>query len=155
MHVNNIKDMLKHVRNHRRRLYALGMEVQGPTLLKKVMFGMHDCEKFVFLPWLWKYYGGKGNKQKAKVIYTRMNSLGKFLLNIVLFFLPYSQEEIHRMKRFERIVDVIDRHCDIVALEEFNLKKQRPLTNFIRMTDLPCAITFKKKWLDKFEHENH
>lgn len=150
-YVNNLYDMLKHVQHHRHRVFQLGMEVTGPKQLKKIVFGLHDLEKFVFLPWLWKYYGAKGaGNQNARKLYTRMNKLGYFIVRTVLFFTPYTKEEINRMKRFERIVDVIDRHCDPVAMEEFNLTIKRPLVNFIRREDLPCAITFKQKWLRHF-----
>lgn len=155
VYVNSLGDMLHHVRNHRRRLYSLGTDVKGPQTLRKIVFGLHDVEKFVFLPWLWKYYGAKGaGNSDAKKLYTRMNKLGYFILKIVLFFTPYNKEQIQRMKRFEKIADVIDRHCDPVAMEEFNLKEKRPLVHFIRREDLACAITFKKRWLDRFSGEH-
>lgn len=151
-YVKNIWDMLNHVRNHRRRLYSLGKDVKGPMILRKIIFGLHDIEKFFFLPWLWKYYGPRGSGNPiAKKLYTRMNKVGYFILKCVLFFTPYNKEQIQKMKRYEKIADVIDRHCDPVAMEEFHLKEKRPLVQFIRREDLPCAITFKKRWLDRFE----
>lgn len=150
VYVKNIWDMMKHVRHHRHRLYILGMETKGPKGLKQIVFGLHDIEKFLFLPWLWKYYGPKGNKKKAKAVYTRMNQFGDFIINTVLLFTSYTAEQIKEVKRYEKIVDVVDRHCDPVALEEFNLEKQRPLTNFIKVNDLPRAVAFKKKWMDRF-----
>lgn len=154
VYVKNIWDMLNHIRHHRQRLYTLGMETKVPHHLKKIVFGLHDIEKFLFLPWLWKYYGKKGDKVKAKKLYTRMNKCGYFIINAVLFFTTYSKEEIKKVKRFEKIIDVIDRHCDPIALEEFDLERTRPLVNFLSVHDLPCAITFKKRWLEKFDSQN-
>jgi hypothetical protein len=151
-YVKNIWDMLTHVRNHRGRVYFLSAEVKGPKFLKTIIFGLHDIEKFIFLPWLWKYYGAKGaGNPNAKALYIRMNKTGYFIIKCVLALFPfYTSEQVRKMKRFEKIADVIDRHCDPVALEEFNLTTTRPLVQFIRRDDLPCAITFKKRWLNKF-----
>ena len=49
--------------------------------------------------------------------------------------------------RIERIADVVDRNTDPVTMEEFNIQKQRPLSDFVRdPADLALAIELKQKY---------
>jgi len=157
-HVNNIFDLAKHVSHHRKRVYFLGMKhlMRHQTTSKeqktasKIILGLHDIEKYLFLPWLWKYYGKKGNKANARKLYTRMNKVGGYILQTVLYFFNFNKTLVEKVSKIEKIVDVIDRHCDPVALEEFDLKEKRPLTLFLERKELPFAMTIKKLWLDTF-----
>ena len=154
-HINNIKEFARHISNHRTRVYALGMTMRGPKILKTIIFGLHDIEKYFFIFQLWKYYGSKGHgpeRRKAIELYTRMNKLGYIIISVVLFFVRFPEHSVDKVKRLEKVIDVIDRHCDPVALEEFNLKEKRPLTQFLDVKDLPLAMSLKKKWLDLFEN---
>ena len=156
MYVTNILEMSFHIAHHRKRVLTLGMDIHKEKdltrLLYYTVFKLHDIEKYLFLPWLWKYYGKKGDKVKAKQLYIRMNKVGAVIIKAALFFFFFfKQQEKNKVKHYEHIIDVIDRHCDPVAMEEFDLVEQRPLTNFISVRDLPMAISFKKKWLEKFD----
>ncbi len=153
-YVNNVFQLAKHITEHKKRLYILGMEWSkgsvSPFYLKFIIFFFHDIEKYFFLPWLWKYYGPKGDKIKARKLYDRMNKVGNFIISFLLFFFPVYKNDLKRMQRMEKIIDVVDRSCDPVAMEEFNLKKKRPLTDFLTVQDLPIANTFIKRWMERF-----
>lgn len=56
-------------------------------------------------------------------------------------------ERAKTLLRIERLADVVDRNSDPVAMEEFNIKEQRPLGEFIRdPVDLILAQELKQKY---------
>ena len=58
---------------------------------------------------------------------------------------PNAQAKI--LLRIERIADVVDRNSDPVAMEEFNIQKQRPLGDFVRdPIDLALALELKSRY---------
>jgi hypothetical protein len=107
---------------------------------------VHDLEKYPFLPWLWKYYGGKGYRAGARKLYTRMNRFGQFIQDLILIPFFWNKDAIANAVRIEHIADVVDRNTDPVAMEEFCLKIQKPMSEFLPIEDLYLAETLKKLW---------
>lgn len=145
MLVNNLRELARHVSLHRQRLYRVGkawcFEYDAAWYVElplKVALFVHDLEKYLFLPWLWKYYGARGKNHKrsdALALWTRMNKVGAFIKKVALLPLPGK----HLIDGIEHVIDVVDRHLDPVALEEFNLEKQRPITDFLHIANWELA----------------
>lgn len=151
--VNNLLDLKRHVSLHRRRVFALGWRlrplVNNPTVLFLVLL-VHDLEKYLFLPWLWKYYGvkGKNHKTDARKLYTRMNKVGYHIRNITMLPFFWNKENITQAIIIEHIADVVDRNTDPVAMEEFCLTIQKPMSLFLLSESLKIAETLKPQWFD-------
>lgn len=153
--VMNVWDFRRHVTLHRRRVLKLGWQLRSMTKSPLVLFLVllvHDLEKYLFLPWLWAYYGGKGWRTGARRLYTRMNKFGQFIQDAVLLPFFWNKEAIADAVRIEHIADVVDRNTDPVAMEEFCLKVQRPMSDFLPAEDLYIAETLKKLWPDVTSH---
>ena len=140
LNVTGYFTLAKRISKHRRRVARLAalLEFPGRTELSSVV-RWHDIEKYLFLPWLWKYYAGKGDRTAARKLYDRMNAVGKWLLLRVTA--PSS-----RALRIERIVDVVDRYCDPETLVEFGNLTQRPLEDFLSPEDVALARRFVEFW---------
>lgn len=141
VYVNNIWDLAKHVAHHRARVYRLGITLDG-SLLSRVVLRVHDLEKYLFLPWLWKYYGGKGDRRIAKRLYTRMNTVGRAILWVAT--LPFSGASIAEAQKSEKIADIVDRQCDPVAVEEF--QRILPMSKFLNDHELEVAEILKPRY---------
>ena len=145
-YVNNIFHLWRHVTLHRRRVRALGGEYLGFRYLKLrdfVLFHLllwsHDLEKYLFLPWLYKYYGGGGDRIAARQLYDKMNKVGKWIQKIIIAPFAWKSHNLKTFHTIEHAVDVADRHCDPVALEEFALDKQRPVHIWLELKHIePC-----------------
>lgn len=133
-HVTSIVGLARHVTRHRRRVYQLALFLAPEMGLGgRLLVRMHDVEKYVVLPMLWAFYGGKGNRRLARWCYDRMNQLGRVLVTGIK---PFANSGVPRI---EHTADVVDRHCDPVTLEEFSLSAQRPITDFLCAEDVPLA----------------
>jgi hypothetical protein len=143
-YVNSSIDLLRHITLHRKRVYWLGQKinylVDKPSLLKTILIA-HDIEKYLVFPILWMFYAGKGNRKTARKFYTQMNKLGALLLKVIIFLRHgfVSQKDLDQCSRIEHIADVTDRNNDPVAMEEFCLTVQRPLSDFLELTDVWIA----------------
>lgn len=149
MHVNNIFQFAQHVSAHRKRVQRLAWsfrEAAPNREVLKIVLAMHDMEKYLLLPLLWRYYNGRGDRAKADVFFKRMNAVGRKLLEAALATVPHTPGDRAAALILERLADVVDRNCDPVALEEFNLKARRPLRDFLDEDYLPAATAMVRRW---------
>jgi hypothetical protein len=153
--ISNIYQFFKHVNHHRKRIYILGTyrfskttKTRNEKILEFVVFKMHDIEKYLFLPLLCAK--GLNRRETSRKFYDFMNRVGTVLVNNTIrglsFFFKFTEKEIKNVKRFERILDVVDRHCDPVALEEFHINRKRPMFMFLNSKDSKRANVFEKRW---------
>lgn len=161
-YVNSMWELARHVTLHRKRVYELGMSLAGErrysqyknTLLIALL--VHDLEKYLFLPWLWKYYGGKGDRMDAYKIYNKMNRVGDFIRKCLV-----GKKDINNMGalisyELEHTADVVDRHMDPVAVEEFCMSyPKKPMSNFLPNKDLANAELLKKNWFEITKHSQY
>lgn len=147
--VISIWDFLHHVTLHRKRVLKLGWQLRWMTdspLILFLVLWIHDLEKYLFLPWLWSYYGGKRYRTGAQNLYDRMNKFGRLLQNLVLLPFFWKQKTIAEVLRIEHIADIVDRSADPVVMEEFNLREHRSLTRFLPKEDWLIAMKLKRRW---------
>ncbi len=150
-YVTNIWQLLDHVTRHRRRVLFLAMH-QSPLVEFNtrafLLVWMHDIEKYLFLPWLWKYYGDRRDRNKARKVYDRMNAVGSSIRKAAAWVMCVSKGRLHYLDQVERMVDVVDRHCDAATLEEFGLAVQRPLSDFLKADWIADATVLAKgRWM--------
>lgn len=135
MLINTLPKFLRHVNLHRRRVYLLGLALGSPIKndrAYRTALRIHDIEKYFFIFPLFKYYGGKNpDRLAAQKLYARMNAVGLHMKNVVLLPFNLTADDRRLLDSHERIADVADRHCDPIAMEEFNLKVQKPISIFL------------------------
>jgi hypothetical protein len=98
---------------------------------------MHDVEKYLVIGGLWHYYGCAATPD-AIAFWRRMNEIGHALVR----WLP----QYPRVLDIEKLADVVDRNSDPVAMEEFALKRARPLSDFLPRRLLLRAAYLKREW---------
>jgi len=106
------------------------------TALQAVLY-IHDIEKWLFLPFLYWYQLPGKDKSRARELYDKMNFVGSVIVRLRTLFHPI--QEVQEALWMEKCFDVLDRHLDPVALEEFNLKEQRPMSDFLKSSQLKFA----------------
>lgn len=140
-YVNNIWEFVKHINAHRKRVSLLA-SVLDSRWQARYVYRLHDIEKYLFLPWLWKYYAGDGDRRKAKSLYTLMNKVGRLLLSMLSFWI--NKAELAEIQKCEKLADVVDRQMDPVAEEEF--QRIRPIEKFVSDDDLEIARFLMSKY---------
>lgn len=139
VYVSNVLALARQVSRHRRRVYRIGTYLDR-GITTKVILLVHDIEKYLFLPWLWKYYGEKDKKtlKQAKKVYTRLNKVGRAIKRVATCL--FNQADVAESTIVEHIADVVDRHMDPVANEEFGRDmKTQPLSKFLPDRDVEIA----------------
>lgn len=140
----NLKRYMTQIADHRRRMkqwYHLYSEViQSDNMtLKKVMY-IHDLEKWIFLPWLYKYQKPDQDRIKARKLYDRMNKVGS--LFVKLRCRKVNKVVLEQALWVEKTFDVLDRHLDPVALEEFRITEPKPLSTYLSKEQVHLAEKF-------------
>lgn len=145
VHNKNLGDFFQHVTHHRQRVAwfarCFASHEVVHTLRFKLLLWLHDIEKYLVLPVLWSYYGERRDRAKARKFYDRMNALGAAIVWPVKLVTP--KKMLDEIERAERMADVLDRHCDPAAREEFNDgANPPPLSKFLSGNDLQKVQTF-------------
>jgi hypothetical protein len=142
--VTNKWDLFRHVRAHRRRVFRLGWSLRAGLTRREraalwLTLVLHDLEKYLVIGGLWRTYGvGIPAPDDAVSFWRRMNRLGALMSGWV--------PKYPRVQDIERLADVVDRNSDPVAMEEFGLKRQRPLSDFLPRRLLLRAAYLKREW---------
>lgn len=115
------------VDGHRQRVRVLGGLIAGKhgdvdSLTVRVL-ELHDVEKYVFLPLLWRYFG-RGQGKVARFVFDVMNRVGAAVvffatLEMRVLFSASFDARLTRARQIERIADVIDRSADPTNAIEF------------------------------------
>ncbi|CAB4127345.1 hypothetical protein UFOVP75_150 [uncultured Caudovirales phage] len=136
--INTLGQFKQHIDEHRHRVYLLAVHADqnlSSSFRNRLIYRLHDVEKYVVLPFLWKCYGGKGQRS----FYDRMNKLGNFIRKSAILALGIEPETDRQLARIEKIADVVDRHCDPVTPEEFGQSAKRPLQDFLSGSEIMLA----------------
>lgn len=145
MKVKSKADFKRHITLHRKRLMALALALYpNAPLTFKLLVWLHDVEKYLVLDELYSFYAGGGDVVDRDLFVGRMNALGKKLVAPLYFLLD--PVTLARYTNLERIADVVDRHSDPVALEEFNLPRRLPMSKFLRRDQLVVAGPLLKRY---------
>jgi hypothetical protein len=135
---------------HRRRVRLLGL--MCVTGAGRALCWWHDIEKFVFLPWLFKYRCGGGDRAAAARLYLRLNAVGHFIERMVLW--PYGEAQRGAARRFARVVDCLDRSMDPVARVELgDAENPPPLSRFLTGAEIALAEALRPYWAVLFGEE--
>jgi hypothetical protein len=151
----NLFEYIKQVRNHRARMQRWGFvynvrskssqygshDYHASAVLRAL--AVHDLEKWLFLPLLFMFSSGRGNRKVARKVYDVMNGVGVMISAVALCM--FSSEARQVARRYERIFDCLDRSLDEVAREELK-DGGPPLSNFLRGEDLVEAEAYKVYW---------
>ncbi len=127
-------DFKEHIDQHRQRVIRMTLALclrLGYITGSYHLMSLHDIEKYLFLPWLWSYYGNRRNRKQARKLYDRMNKVGSWIRKFYIWYFDISPKAVANVDRFERIADIVDRHCHEATLEEFGITEQRPLSDFL------------------------
>jgi hypothetical protein len=137
------------MRAHRRRVAGWAAPTFGLPLATRVVLRVHDLEKWLFLPWLFYFHGGRGDRALARRGYDLMNRVADAIRFVVL--LPFSREDRVVAKSLERVVDVVDRHMDGEARREFGQETKPDIANFLTPVETLIAhICFIPLWPPDF-----
>lgn len=108
----NFLELIRHTMLHRKRVIIIaGHLLRNHPTIRKRLVSLHDLEKFLFLPLLWLYSGGRGNRVHARKVYDAMNRVGDAIFNAYSWWSKASPYDVQQAKYYERIADVVDRHC--------------------------------------------
>ena len=141
--VDSLRAFALHVGLHRARVALLVAAMSAQPLPVFVL--AHDIEKRLLRRAIWRFYGGRGNRRHARAVYWLLNALGR-LIAAPLKAYCLAPDRAH-FERLERIADVVDRHCDPVAREEF-ADAAPPLSDFLPAEDLPAAEALAARYAE-------
>jgi len=145
---------IQQVKDHRRRMSALGQAYANKYWLyaaaaTRTACTVHDIEKWLFLPLLYAFHGGRGNRKTARFIYDVMNVAGAVVSAVVL--IRYPAEDRAQARKMERVFDCLDRSLDPVARTELGDKEDPPpLSKFLSEIDLVIAQSWVEQWKQMF-----
>lgn len=147
--VSNVFEFIHHINLHRKRVFKLGWSLKhecNNRIILWLVLKVHDIEKYFYLLKLWKLYGRPDHEIPNRELFDSMNKIGKSLQKLILLPFRNQRKSIKQALEVERIADVVDRNSDPVAIEEFHLKQQIPMSHFLPAYDLDIAYRLKEKW---------
>lgn len=133
-------ELFRHTHLHRKRVSLLARHlceqeeaVAIPAEWFINLIDLHDVEKYFFLPGLWLYTGGRGNRKHARRFYDLMNQVGNLIRALYAWiWLPFAAAEwIQYSKAIECIADVVDRNCHGLTRFEMGQPVKPDLSQFL------------------------
>lgn len=146
----SMPDYIRQIRAHRRRMAAAGAHFRLPdggwlpaTRLLQTLLIVHDVEKWLFLPLLIIFRCGRGNRTLAHAVYWTMNRVGDCIA--LAMVVGHNRDDVDWARRWEKIIDCLDRHLDPVARIELG-DNSPPLTQFLSDRDISESRWLAMEW---------
>lgn len=148
---------IQQIKDHRARMAKLGLfycilnDDAGEAT--RTACRIHDAEKWPFLPLLFAFHGGRGNRKIARVVYNALNATGAVIQAVALA--PYPPKDRATARTMERVFDRLDRSLDPVArIELGDATDPPPLSKFLSPDELVIAESWADRWRRLFQHRS-
>ena len=147
-----LREYVLQIRAHRRRVRLFGQACLVPWSPARILCRWHDVEKWLFLPWLFKYRCGRGDRAAAARVYERMNAIGRAIERMLL--LPYTPPQRDASRSLVRVIDCLDRSLDPVARVELgDAENPPPIGAFLSFPEEALAKALAPQWTAAFGRE--